>query len=117
MLVHNICRTKWGAAHTRTNEKHNNAIEDELDRAVNNNADINSIRKNKWQVDAQGNYVLDAQGKHRRPDASYVIDGVRYNTNYVSNPNNVDEVKREIEAFLAMSEADPDAVYSLIFDY
>ena len=117
MLVHNECRTDWGAAHTKKYEKHNNAIEDELDNAFANGAAKDSIRKNKWQVDANGNYVLDSQGKHRRPDASYVIDGTRYNTNYVSNPNDPEEVQREIEAFLEICNADPDAVVSLIFEY
>ena len=117
VLVHNECKTDWGAAHTKKNENHNNAIEIELDNALANGANKSSIRKNKWQVDANDNYVLDSRGKHRRPDASYVIDETRYNTNYVSNPNNAEEVERELEAFIEICNADPDAVVSLIFEY
>lgn len=117
VLVHNECKTDWGAAHTKKNENHNNAIEIELDNALANGANKSSIRKNKWQVDANDNYVLDSRGKHRRTDASYVIDETRYNTNYVSNPNNAEEVERELEAFIEICNADPDAVVSLIFEY
>ena len=62
VLVHNECKTDWGAAHTKKNENHNNAIEIELDNALANGANKSSIRKNKWQVDANDNYVLDSRG-------------------------------------------------------
>jgi len=47
VLVHNECKTDWGAAHTKKNENHNNAIEIELDNALANGANKSSIRKNK----------------------------------------------------------------------
>jgi hypothetical protein len=37
-------------------------------------------------------------------------DGVRHNTNYVSNPR---DMKRELEAFDAMVRADSDAIHEL----
>ncbi len=37
-------------------------------------------------------------------------DGVRHNTNYVSNPR---DLKRELEAFESMKRADPDAILEL----
>lgn len=49
--------------------------------------------------------------RFRRPDASSVRpDGVRHNTNYVSNPN---DMSRELEAFDAMRRADPRAIHEL----
>ena len=108
-------RDKWGPEHTKKNPDHNNAIEDELDLAESIGA--SGINKNKAQVNADGvrGYY---DGKHYiRPDASYVIDGTRFNTNYVSNPNSPKEVEREIKAFLNMCEADPTANNWLIFYY
>ena len=49
--------------------------------------------------------------RFRRPDASSVRpDGVRHNTNYVSNSN---DMTRELEAFEAMRRADPRAIHEL----
>ena len=110
-------RTNWGAEHGKGNVKHNNAIETELDNAASNGA--TDIRKNRVQRDSNGNRVYAPDGKYTRPDASYVIDGQRYNTNYVSNYelDNIDELNREIEAFNRMCDADPDAINQLIFKY
>ena len=94
---------------------HNNAIENELDRAKLQGA--TDLRKNKVQVDAMENRVYTASGSYRKPDASYVLKGTRININYVSNPNNASEVLREIEAFQDICEADPDAINMLLFDY
>ena len=108
-------RDKWGPEHTKKNPDHNNAIEDELDLAESIGA--SGINKNKAQVNADGVRVY-YDGKHYiRPDASYVINGTRFNTNYVSNPNSPKEVEREIKAFLNMCEADPTANNWLIFYY
>lgn len=48
-----------------------------------------------------------------------MIDGVRYNTNYVLNRelNNLRELNREIDAFNKMIDADPDAITRLVFKY
>ena len=69
--------------------------------------------------DANGNRVYSPNGSYTRPDASYVIDGKRYNTNYVSNNSldNIEELNRELEAFQRMIDADPDAVNRLVFQY
>ena len=108
-------RTNWGEEHGKGNTKHNNAIEDELDFAHQNGA--SSIRKNKVQVDVDENRVY-YDGKHYiKPDASYVMNGKRYNTNYVSNPNSSREVEREIKAYLNMCKSDPQAYNRLIFRY
>ena len=110
-------RTNWGAEHGKGNVKHNNAIETELDNAASNGA--TDIRKNRVQRDSNGNRVYAPDGKYTKPDASYVIDGQRYNTNYVSNYglDNIDELNREIEAFNRMCDADPDSITQLIFKY
>ena len=110
-------RTNWGAEHGKGNVKHNNAIETELDNAAARGA--TDISKNTVQRDVNGNRVYKTNGSYTKPDASYVINGVRYNTNYVSNYNldNIKELNREIEAFNKMIEADPDAVTRLVFQY
>ncbi|RKI77006.1 hypothetical protein D7V90_20000 [bacterium 1xD42-87] len=110
-------RTTWGAEHGKGNVKHNNAIESELDQAFADGA--SDIRKNRVQRDANGNRVYSPNGSYTRPDASYVIDGKRYNTNYVSNNSldNIEELNRELEAFQRMIDADPDAVNRLVFQY
>ena len=110
-------RTNWGAEHGKGNVKHNNAIETELDNAASNGA--TDIRKNRVQRDSNGNRVYAPDGKYTKPDASYVIDGQRYNTNYVSNYglDNIDELNRKIEAFNRMCDADPDSITQLIFKY
>ena len=99
------------------NIRHNNAIETELDEAFANGA--TDIRKNRVQRDVNGNRVYGNDGKYTKPDASYVQNGKRYNTNYVSNYNldNIDELNREIEAFNRMCEADPKAITRLVFEY
>lgn len=43
------------------------------------------LRKNRVQRDVNGNRVYAADGTYTRPDASYVLNGKRYNTNYISN--------------------------------
>ena len=49
--------------------------------------------------------------RFRRPDASSVEpQGVRHNTNFVSNPK---DLKRELDAFEAMVRADPEAIHEL----
>ncbi|MDE5907728.1 MAG: hypothetical protein K2H52_03125 [Lachnospiraceae bacterium] len=110
-------RTRWGAEHGTGNAKHNNAIENELDDAFANGA--TDIRKNRVQRDANGIRVYDSNGNYVRPDASYILDGQRYNTNYVSNYtlDKIDELNRELDAFMRMVEADPNAINRLIFKY
>ena len=110
-------RTRWGKEHGRGNVKHNNAIETELDKAYIDGA--SDIRKNRVQRDANGKRVYSSDGKYTRPDASYVLNGKRYNTNYISNYtlDNVDELNRELEAFQRMVEADSDAINRLVFQY
>ena len=112
--IQEVSRTNWGPEHGRGNIKHNNAIETELDRAYSDGA--TDIRKNKIQKRADGS---SANGSRIRPDASYVINGVRYNTNYVSNYrlNNNRELNRELKAFKKMYEADTNAVNRLVFQY
>ena len=129
MLVHNAnndpfktcstnnaqSRTNWGKEHGNGNTKHNNAIEDELDFAHKNGA--TSLRKNRVQLDADGNRVF-YDGKHYvKPDASYVVEGRRYNTNYVSNPYSKSELSREIDAYVNMCKADPKAYNRLKVRY
>ena len=110
-------RTDWGPEHGRGNAKHNNAIEDELNVASQNGA--TDIRKNRVQVDADGNRVYYSGHRYTRPDASYIIGGTRYNTNYVSNYmlDNPAEISREWEAFINMQNADPNAVNMLVLIY
>ena len=108
--------TKWGKEHGKGNIKHNNAIELELDIASNNGA--TDIRKNRVQRDVNGNRVY-SNGNFMKPDASYIMNGVRYNTNYVSKYtlDNQMEINREFEAFKKMYNADPNAVNILILQY
>jgi len=113
----NVSRTRWGAEHGKGNVKHNNAIETELDTAFMDGA--TDLRKNRVQRDVNGNRVYAADGTYTRPDASYVLNGKRYNTNYISNYmlDDIDELNRELDAFRRMVEADPDAITRLEFDY
>lgn len=113
----NGSRLKYGAEHGRNNAYHNNAIETELDSAVEQGADLDWIRKNRFQVDTNGNVVKAST--QRKPDASYVLDGERYNTNYVSNYELDDNtaLNYEIDAFNDMCKADPTAHNSLVFQY
>ncbi|WPB77801.1 hypothetical protein KYC5002_01375 [Archangium violaceum] len=105
--------TRYGPPHTRKNPPHNEAIEGEL--ATRESAGHTGLRKNKQQVDARQQPVDDPNPvrgiKFRRPDASSVRpDGVRHNTNYVSNSR---DLKREMEAFDSMVRADPGAIHEL----
>jgi len=105
--------TRYGPPHTRQNPPHNKAIEKEL--AAREAAGHSKLAKNKAQMDATGERVLDRQPvngvRFRRPDASSVRpDGVRHNTNYVSNPKNL---KDELEAFESMVRSDPKAIHEL----
>ena len=105
--------TRYGKPHTRQNPPHNEAIEKELARRE--AAGHTDLRKNKPQQDASGRYVLDprqATGvRYRKPDVSSLRpDGVRHNTNYVSNPR---DMQRELDAFDAMVEADKLAIHEL----
>jgi hypothetical protein len=105
--------TRYGPPHTRQNPSHNEAIEKEL--AEREAAGHSRLEKNKAQMDATGERVLDRQPvngvRFRRPDASSVRpDGVRHNTNYVSNPRNL---KDELEAFESMVRSDPEAIHEL----
>jgi hypothetical protein len=65
-------------------------------------------------VDVDGNTV-----SRKRPDGSYVLDGTRYNDNFVSNYDldNVTELNRELKNFKETMKADPNAVNSLQFKY
>jgi hypothetical protein len=105
-------RENWGPEHGRGNVAHNNAIEDELDWAADEGA--TSIRKSRVQRDAAGNRVYAPDGSYIYPDASYVLDGTRYNSNFVSNMN---DLEREQDAFEKMCLADPEAVNTLIHRY
>lgn len=105
--------TRYGPPHTRSNPPHNEAIEEEL--AAREGAGHIRLGKNKAQTNAANRRVFDpapAKGvRFRRPDASSVRpDGVRHNTNYVSNPK---DMSRELEAFEAMQRADPRAIHEL----
>ncbi len=120
IFLPNGSRTNWGNEHGHNNPPHNNSIEVELDWALNMGA--TDIAKNGWQRDASGNYVsytdpVTNRQRRIRPDASYTIDGVRYNTNYVSNNNSLSELKRELTAYQHMIEADPDAINTLVINY
>ena len=116
----NGSRENWGTEHGINNPPHNNSIEVELDWAASVGA--TDIKKNCGQIDAAGNkvyYIDPATGKSRiiKPDAGYTIDGVRFNTNYVSNNRSKSAIKREMEAYEHMVEADPEAVNTLIILY
>ncbi|WP_395848555.1 hypothetical protein [Cystobacter fuscus] len=105
--------TRYGPPHTRSNSPHNETIEDEL--AARQGAGHVRLDKNKAQTNASNRRVFDPKPvkgvRFRRPDASSVRpDGVRHNTNYVSNPN---DMSRELEAFEAMRRADPRAIHEL----
>jgi hypothetical protein len=105
--------TRYGKPHTRQNPPHNEAIEKELARRE--AAGHTSLRKNKSQKDADIEEVLDPQPvkgiRFRKPDVSSIRpDGVRHNTNYVSNPR---DLRREVEAFESMVRADQRAIHEL----
>jgi hypothetical protein len=105
--------TRYGKPHTRENPPHNEAIERDL--ASREAAGHTSLRKDRVQRNAAGKRAYDEEPvgdvRFRRPDASSVRpDGVRHNTNYVSNPR---EMKRELEAFDSMKRADPEAIHEL----
>lgn len=105
--------TRYGPPHTRENPAHNEAIERDL--AAREKAGHTELRKNKAQRSADDERVFDrgaANGpQFRKPDVSSVRpDGVRHNTNYVSNPR---DLKRELEAFEAMVRADKRAIHEL----
>ena len=105
--------TRFGGPHTRKNPPHNEAIESELGRRE--AAGHSDLRKNQAQVNAQGRQVQDPSPvggvRFRKPDASSLRpDGVRHNTNYVSNPV---DLRREVEAFEAMVRADRKAIHEL----
>ena len=104
--------TKWGPVHGRGNMLHNNVIENELDWADNQGASL--IKKNKIQVDVNGNRVSS-----NRPDAAYSLNGTRYNTNYISNYelNNLNELNRELQNFNRIVNSDRNAVTYLVFKY
>jgi len=105
--------TRYGKPHTRKNPPHNEAIEAELTRReAKGHTDL---RKNQAQVDGATQPVLDQNPvrgvRFRKPDASSVRpDGIRHNTNYVSNPR---DMKRELEAFDSLVRADPKAIHEL----
>ncbi|MFY0565215.1 hypothetical protein ACN28E_15390 [Archangium lansingense] len=105
--------TRYGKPHTQENPTHNETIERDL--ASRESAGHTSLRKNRVQRNAAGKRVYDEapvrEVRFRRPDASSVRpDGVRHNTNYVSNPR---DLKHELEAFEAMKRADPEAIHEL----
>ncbi|HYH94704.1 hypothetical protein [Hyalangium sp.] len=105
--------TRYGSPHTRQNPPHNEAIEKEL--AAREAAGHTQLRKNKAQLDAQDKRVLErgttGGPRFRKPDVSSLRpDGVRHNTNYVSN---VRDLRRELDAFEAMKRLDPEAIHEL----
>jgi hypothetical protein len=105
--------TRYGEPHTRRNVPHNEAIEKEL--AGREAVGHIDLRKNQAQVNAQGRQVQDPAPvggvRFRRPDASSLRpDGIRHNTNYVSNPR---DLQRELDAFEAMVRADQKAIHEL----
>jgi hypothetical protein len=105
--------TRYGPPHTRKNPPHNEAIEQEL--ASREAAGHDKLAKNKAQRNAEDVRVYDGQPvrgtRFRKPDASSVRpDGVRVNTNFVSNPN---DMQRELEAFDSMVRADSKAIHEL----
>jgi hypothetical protein len=105
--------TRYGKPHTRQNPPHNEAIEQELARRE--AAGHTGLRKNQPQQDASGGPAFDHRAasriRFRKPDVSSVRpDGVRHNTNYVSNTR---DMKRELDAFDAMVEADKAAIHEL----
>jgi hypothetical protein len=105
--------TRYGPPHTRQNRAHNEAIEKEL--AAREAAGHTDLRKNKAQMSAEGTRLLDqnpaSRPRFRKPDASSVRpDGIRHNTNYVSDPK---DLRRELDAFEAMKRADPAAIHEL----
>jgi len=105
--------TRYGPPHTRKNPPHNEAIEEELARRE--AAGHTALRKNKVQESADGQRANDTKPvkgvRFRRPDASSVRpDGVRHNTNYVSNPR---DMRRELDAFESMIRADRSAIHEL----
>jgi len=103
-------RTRWGPEHGRGNVLHNNAIEDELDAAYARGA--TDLRKNRVQRDAAGNRVFAPGGSFTKPDAAWIENGVRHNFNRVSS---LDDLEREIQAYIIMIGADPNAVSSMVF--
>ncbi|MFY0578078.1 hypothetical protein ACN28S_30555 [Cystobacter fuscus] len=105
--------TRYGKPHTRQNPQHNETIEKELARRE--SIGHTDLRKNKAQIDAQSLRVDDpnalARHRFRKPDVSSLRpDGVRHNTNYVSNPT---DLQRELEAFSSMVRADQRAIHEL----
>ncbi|WP_309891159.1 hypothetical protein [Archangium sp.] len=105
--------TRYGKPHTRQNPPHNEAIEAEL--AKREAAGHTDLRKNQPQQNANKVDVYDRKPikgvSFRKPDVSSVRpDGIRHNTNYVSNPR---DMQRELDAFEAMGRADPSAIHEL----
>ncbi|WP_375768059.1 hypothetical protein NR798_41310 [Archangium gephyra] len=105
--------TRYGPPHTKENPAHNEAIEREL--AAREAAGHTGLWKNKAQRSSGGERVFDEHAanspRFRKPDVSSMRpDGVRHNTNYVSNPR---DLKRELEAFEAMVRADELAIHEL----
>jgi hypothetical protein len=105
--------TRYGKPHTRQNPPHNEAIEEELARRE--AAGHTGLRKNKRQLNADGKPLEDPElassVRFRKPDVSSVRpDGVRHNTNYVSDSQNM---QRELDAFEAMLRADKSAIHEL----
>jgi hypothetical protein len=105
--------TRYGKPHTRQNPPHNEAIEEELARRE--AAGHTDLRKNKPQQNASKVDVYDRRPPKgigfRRPDAASIRpDGIRHNTNYVSNSR---DLQRELDAFDSMVRADPGAIHEL----
>ncbi|HEX7861324.1 MAG TPA: RHS repeat-associated core domain-containing protein [Verrucomicrobiae bacterium] len=103
-------RTNWGPEHGTGNTEHNNWIEDILDRMKSLGA--MDLRKNRVQRDVSGLRVFSPSGSYTKPDASYILEGMRYNHNRVSS---LETLERELDAFRRMREADPNAINSLEF--
>ncbi|HZH16058.1 MAG TPA: hypothetical protein VE057_17040 [Archangium sp.] len=105
--------TRYGKPHTRQNPPHNEAIEEELARRE--AAGHTDLRKNKPQQNASKIEVYDRMPikgvGFRRPDVSSIRpDGIRHNTNYVSNSR---DLQRELDAFDSMVRADKEAIHEL----
>ncbi|AKJ02793.1 hypothetical protein [Archangium gephyra] len=105
--------TRYGKPHTRQNPTHNEAIEEELARRE--AAGHTDLRKNLAQENARKQRVFTERASDgagfRRPDVSSIRpDGIRHNTNYVSNPK---DLRRELDVFASMVRADQNAIHEL----
>ena len=94
VLVHNstACKTKYGGQHG--SQTHNDRIEDLADK-ISKDKDNVDIRKNRRQVDANGNVV-----GNNRPDLSWKNQrtGKRYNVEYDTKASSSKKHKKQVTA-------------------